>query len=197
MLTGITGGMGSGKTLIMTLLGYLEFLSGKSVQANYHLHFPFSYLNLNTIMEQIKNQTQLQNIVLLIDEIHIAFDARTSMSGRNRFGSYFVLQTRKRDVQLYFTTQSIWQVDIRIRENLDRMINCRNYAPNCFEYEIIDYRYESPVVKKITMNGSKIYNLYDTNEIIDPMRTPVKKDTRKNHHKKVVEVVEVVEEEEE
>jgi hypothetical protein len=106
------------------------------------------------------------------------------MSGRNRYGSYFVLQTRKRDVSLYFTTQSIWQVDIRIRENLDRLISCKNYAANSFEYEIIDYRYDPPVKKKIMLNGSLIYNLYDTSEIIDPMRTPAKKkDTRKNHHK--------------
>lgn len=194
-LTGITGGMGSGKTLFMTLLGYLEYLAGKSVQANYHLHFPFSYLNLTTIMEQIKNQQQLQNIVLLIDEIHIAFDSRSSMSSRNRYGSYFVLQTRKRDVSLYFTTQNIFQVDIRIRENLDRLVECQMYSPGMFQYVITDYRSGSPIVKKISLDGRVAYPLYDTREIIDPMQAPVKParvrgpDKRANHHKKLIPVI--------
>ena len=191
MLTGITGGMGSGKTLFMTLLGYLEYLYGKSVLANYHLHFPFNYLDLNMVMEQIKKQEQLLNIVLLIDEIHIAFDSRASMSGRNRYGSYFVLQTRKRDVSLYFTTQNIFQVDIRLRENLDRLVECRALGQDCFEYVVTDYRSGAPISKKIRLNGRVAYPLYDTREIIDPMQNGVKQprirspDKRANHHKKI------------
>ena len=194
-LTGITGGMGSGKTLIMTLLGYLEHLSGKKVLANYHLHFPFDYLSLNTVMEQIKDNVQLTNIVMLIDEMHIAFDARSSMSSRNRYGSYFVLQTRKRDVQLYFTTQSIWQVDIRVRENMDRMITCSKIGDNLFEYVICDYTQDPPITKKLRMNGVVAYQLYDTREIIDPMAATPKParvrgpDQRANHHKKQIPVI--------
>lgn len=171
MLTGIIGGIGSGKTLLMTLLGYLEHLNGRSVLANYHLHFPYAYLNLRDVLGAIMDKEQLEDIVMLIDEIHIAFDSRTSMTDRNRYGSYFVLQTRKRNVHLYFTSQSIWQVEVRIRENVDRLITCESLAkqgmPDVFRYHIIDYTTTNPTETTITMNGNICYSLYDTKEIID------------------------------
>ena len=167
MLTGIIGGLGSGKTLFMTVCGYLEYLTGRSVLSNYHLAFPYNYLKLSEIISKIRNKEQLQNVVLLIDEIHIAFDARCSMSDRNRYGSYFVLQTRKRDVHLYFTSQSIWQVDVRIRENLDRLVVCENLKNDIFRLTIMDYTKEPALERSVCMHGKAFYNLYDTKEIID------------------------------
>jgi len=104
---------------------------------------------------------------MLIDEMHIAFDARSSMSDRNKYGSYFVLQTRKRDVHLYFTTQSIWQVDVRVRENLDRIVACEKLGDDLFKLNIMDYTTDPPTSRRICMNGRIFYNLYDTKEIID------------------------------
>lgn len=167
MLTGITGGLGSGKTLFMTVLGYLEALNGREVLANYHLAFKYDYLKLSDILNKIKDKEQLNNVVMLIDEMHIAFDARSSMSDRNKYGSYFVLQTRKRDVHLYFTTQSIWQVDVRIRENLDRLVACEKLGDDIFRLNVMDYTKDPPKTRSVCMHGKRFYPLYDTREIID------------------------------
>jgi len=98
----------------------------------------------------------------------VYLDARSSMG--NRALSYFILQTRKRNVCLYYTTQRIAMIDRRLREHTMVLVECKdtgkpnhrfiivhdfrkgNVAPTCFSFAIQNY-----------------FKYYDTNEVVSPV----------------------------
>jgi len=175
MLTGIVGPLGAGKTLFMTKCLYDEFKKNNMhVYANYKLNFPYCELNINDLM---KKDSSLKNIAIGIDEFHIFFDSRVSASSRNRFTSYFILQTRKRNVNFYFTTQHIGQVDKRLRQQMHRLIVCnrtgidrdKDGKEDTFRLSIIDLTTTPNRIKYINFYGKKYFELYDTGEIIEPI----------------------------
>jgi thymidine kinase len=105
MIVGFIGDMGSGKTLSMVRLAYSLHLKGYTIYSNFKLFFPFEYFTLQDILSYAENSQNFTNTVFLIDEAHIFMDSRRSASARNLALSYFILQTRKQNVWLFFTTQ--------------------------------------------------------------------------------------------
>jgi len=175
MIIGITGPIGSGKTLFMTRCAYKEWqqhiekIKNKEMEivTNYKLNnIPFRYIDAN---ELFNIKTTLKNARLFIDEMHIFMDSRSSMNKSNKTLTHFILQTRHLGVHLYFTTQDISQVDIRLRRQLDMLAYCTpTLYEGWFKIRMIDYR----DVLNIRTNsfiycGSNYYDLYDTTEIVD------------------------------
>lgn len=174
MLTGVVGGLGSGKTLFVTKCLYDEYrLNHKKIMANYNLRFPHEKINVRRLLD---DNSQLHDIAVGIDEFHVFFDSRVSGSRRNRLTSYFVLQTRKRNVNLYFTTQNIGQVDKRMRQQMHRMIVCNRTGidsdhdglEDVFKINVIDMTVQPYKMKYYNFYGRKYFDLYDTNQIISP-----------------------------
>lgn len=117
----MTGVKGSGKTCYTTAGLCEAYQHGKQVYANYHLYFPYTPLDMEDIIENMGN---LQNVSIAIDEAQIYFDCRMSASKQNRLFSYLMLQSRKRNVDITMTSQQLWNVDVRIRRNLDYLCEC-------------------------------------------------------------------------
>lgn len=112
IIIAFVGTVGSGKTLSAVYEAYKYYkYKGYTVYSNIGLKFPHIKLNRKTLDALIKEKKGLQDAVLLMDEVHISVDSRSSMSKRNKAISYFVLQTRKRNVRLLYTTQHLHQVD--------------------------------------------------------------------------------------
>jgi len=137
------------------------------VFANYGVKFPHEKLDAKRL---VKMNADLQNCVILVDEIHILFDSRDSFTKRNKMGSYFVLQTRKRNVVFFGTTQTYKQCEKRIRENADFIVRCerlkkKGVKTDWFRYRVYD-GLSGAFVKKFQLQGSKYYGLYDTTEAI-------------------------------
>lgn len=153
--------MGGGKTLFMTSRGYRKYLAGYSVKANYGVRFPHEKLNAKSLEEM---GADLQDCVILGDEFHILIDSRDSMKKRNKTISYFILQTRKRGVHLYFTTQDEGQVDIRLRRMVDYWVYCRRIGKHHFRYRI--YNRRGRKLGTLILDGRKYYRLFDTTETI-------------------------------
>jgi len=84
-------------------------------------------VSLKQIIEWVKGDVQLRKAVLILDEVHVYIDSRSGMSKKNVILSYFVLQTRKRDVRLLYTTQFIDQVDKRLRQPTEVFVQCQNF----------------------------------------------------------------------
>jgi len=103
-----------------------------------------------------------------MDEIYIYMDSRLSMAKRNRMLSYFVFQTRKLGVTLYFTSQHIGQVDVRLRNMIDILCICKQTVKkNWFKIDMTDYR-NFPDIRQNTFiyNGSNYFSMYDTKELV-------------------------------
>ena len=179
MIVGIAGAIGSGKTCLLTRYAYLSYRRGRHILSNYHLKFPHRYFN---DVADLFSDSSLKNVFLAIDEMQILLDCRVSASKRNRLISYFILQTRKRNVDLYFTTQDIAMLDLRLLRHMDAYIKLRNVFvydkhsslvkkhPYLFFLRIHDYRdSDNIVIKDFYFDGRKFFDLYDTSEIIAPL----------------------------
>lgn len=181
MIIGIEGGLGSGKTILMTRYLVKDFLKGHKIYTNYKLkEIDFELLDLTTILDMHKNSFNLANCSLGIDEITVFADCRKSGSVLNRLISYFILQSRKRNVDIYFTTQNLGMIDLRLVNYMDVQIICekvkdskgqevKGYA----KYRVFDLRDIRNInINRFVLDISKYYKFYDTNEVILPPTLP-------------------------
>lgn len=173
MIIGIEGGLGSGKTLLLSKYLYKDSMAGFDVRANFGLKFKSNDLDVKELLE---TGIELKNVTIGIDEITVFIDCRKSMSKMNRLISYFILQSRKRNVNIYYTTQDFDMVDKRLIQHTHiQIIAEKIYYSDGREitdyrrYTILDFR-NPHNTKPITfiMDISKYYNIYDTDEIIKP-----------------------------
>ena len=178
MLIGIEGGLGSGKTLLMVRYLLKDFNKGNQIFSNFGLnHIPYKVLNVLEILDFDKENKSLIDISMGIDELTVFADCRTSIGKMNRLFSYFILQTRKRNVNLYYTTQNMMMIDKRVREHTDIQIFCEKIKDSDGEmiekkrhYTIWDFRdlHDIPKPTKFILDISKYFDYYDTNEVILP-----------------------------
>lgn len=171
MIIGITGKMGSGKTLFMTYLAYV-LSKEQNIISNYRLNFPHKIIKRSDILNYAQSKTQLKDCLLILDELQTIMDCRTSF--KNKIATYFMLQTRKRNVDMAWTSQQFWNVEKRIRENTDLVFTCNPIREGkTLKKIMIDIsRYEGRdtfyYLKTISLNNpEEYYKLYDSYEIVD------------------------------
>jgi len=178
MLIGIEGGLGSGKTI--QLIRYLNIDKreyNKHIMCNIALKdIDFEPVDVFKLLEYEKSETSLYNLTVGIDELTVFADCRTSTSKANRIMSYLVLQSRKRNVDIYYTTQSLQMIDFRITNHTPIIVFCEkifdekgNEIDDIRKYTIIDRC--NPKQPKLTcyyMDISVFYDLYNTDEIVKP-----------------------------
>jgi len=173
MIVGIDGGLGAGKTALMTSFLHEDMRKGFDVRANYGLNFKHKPFN---VLELLENKPNLKDISIGIDEITVFMDCRRSTSKMNTLISYFILQSRKRNVTLYYTTQDFNMVDLRLVNHTHIQINCNKiFSENGEEINdirkivVIDCRNPHDIKSNVLYADiSSIYNFYDTDEIILP-----------------------------
>ena len=163
-----TGSRGSGKTLSVVSKVYECHKRGMKVYSNIKLKFPHEKLT-PAMLSQIMSQKFLTNCCILLDELHTITDSRRSMKGLNIEWSYFFTQSRKRNVEVFATTQREMQVDVRYRNNCDFIVNCqkRDLSPRKFVIVETWFNLDSERERKyLNSEPEKTYSLYDTNEIV-------------------------------
>lgn len=175
-VVGFEGGLGSGKTLKMVSHLKRDAEKGRKIFANFKL-YGIKYTPLNVL--DLMANPDLKNVSIAIDEITVFVDCRNSASKMNQLISYFILQTRKRNVTLYFTTQDFNMTDLRLIRHTDIMVLCVKPIAWCKrnkkeiglyrKYTILDFRHGRDVKRKqFIMYIKPWFNYYDTNEIILP-----------------------------
>ena len=166
MIIGFVGMMGSGKTLSLTRRVYNLHKKGYKVYSNMHFEFDYEPLTLELLLAYTNDPELFKDCVIVLDEIHIFIDARRSVSKKNVLISYFLTQTRKKNVKLFWTSQQERQADIRLRQNTDVMVYCSN-----FEYDEEVFFINRNVLMdgrefKEWFRGEEYFGLYDTNQTI-------------------------------
>lgn len=117
-LIGIIGTMGTGKTLALTWLAYHQYNKFKrTVYSNYHL----TQIPYIPISSKIDVKDMVDGFVAL-DELWFWADSRKSTSHQNRFINGILLKSRKRMLEIGYTTQSLNQIDKRIRDNTNYLV---------------------------------------------------------------------------
>ena len=177
MIVGIIGKRGTDKTLTMakTVKDMLE--KGKTIYTNFHINKKSLNKKYHAKIHLLDNEFfknykdfKLYNCCLFIDEIYVYIDSRTSGSKRNRLWSYFINQTRKRDVDLYYTTQFFRQVELRLRENTEFFIYPAIIKQDklvLIYNKIYSYEDTLKLIGKERFIGNKYLDIYYKDEIIE------------------------------
>ena len=163
---GISGLLGSGKTLLLTVLGYYYEELGLDVKANYELDFG-EKVDINELIH-----FELEDCALLLDEIETLIDSRDN-SKNNRNLTYFFLQSRKRRVFLGFTSQLLGAIDKRLRFITPVVFHAHTRLNEFedFTYTPFIESFPVPEMKKVLEyeTAKKYFDLYDTEEVIYPL----------------------------
>lgn len=179
MLIGLEGGLGDGKTIMMVRYLNKDFNNGHDIYANFELKNGLKYnpIDLKELLSYKDKSLEFTNATLGIDEITVFVDCRTSSSKSNRIFSYFVLQSRKRSVNIYYTTQDLTMLEKRLLPHTHIIILCESIfdkngdmIKDWKNYSVIDYRNRRrPTINSFDMNIKPYYDFYDTDEVIEPL----------------------------
>jgi len=183
MLIGIEGNIGSGKTIYAIRCLKIDYNNNRKIISNTPL-FNIEYEDFN-IKKFMSNddiyRKSLNNATILLDEITVYMDCRLSGSKQNLLMGYLVLQSRKRNLDIYYTTQNLDLVDYK---RLVKYTNIIVYAQEIYvknpdgkteslenwrNYTIIDMRKYRDNVTQFNMKISPYFKFYDTDFIIEPL----------------------------
>lgn len=120
MLIHITGGLGSGKTLLATILAIDDDID-RNIYSNYKINSD-RYIELTPEMLS----TLYENSLILLDEAYTWLESRLSGRNINLYLTYILLQSRKRELDFIITDQIIGSIDVRFRIMTDYIIHCQN-----------------------------------------------------------------------
>jgi len=127
VLVSFEGVQGSGKTTAAVALAYEEWKhNGRRVITNQHLNFEHTRFSLEWFLEHLADH-ELEDCILFLDEMYQIADSRSSQSKLNKLFTYFVVQTRKRGVDLYLCTHHLDHIDLRLRRAVDIRGSCRYF----------------------------------------------------------------------
>jgi len=161
VLMGIVGTLGAGKTLSLTYIAYRNYKQGVKIFSNYDLKFPYTPVNsINDIMN-------IQQGFFAADELWVWLDSRSSMRKRNMLIGNILLTSRKKGVNFSFTAQRLKNIDVRIRSVMD-FIALPKMSPSGKVCRLFVFTYpDLNLIKSYKFLTEPIFELYDTNEIID------------------------------
>jgi hypothetical protein len=168
MLIGVMGKMGAGKTLSCSILAsFLHARTGAPLSANYGLRGSDPIESLDDVEEK-------EGGIMVFDEVWLSADARAWKD--NVKLTHWVNQTRKKKMIVFYTTQHIRQVEMRMRNGTDVLIYVEKKPEGHwltfidFQYKTIGRRYLIP--HEVAKN---FYGLYDTYEVLKPLTWGKKK----------------------
>ncbi|KKL03928.1 hypothetical protein LCGC14_2621220 [marine sediment metagenome] len=129
MILSLEGVQGTGKTTVAVAIAYEEWLESgkqKKIISNVHLGFEYTHFDLAFFLEHLVDG-ELENCILILDEMYQIADSRSSATKINKLFTYFAVQTRKRDVDLYICTHHLDHIDLRLRRSVDIRGACRYF----------------------------------------------------------------------
>lgn len=186
MLIAISGKEDTGKTLVAIKKLYEGYELNFPIWSNIHLSFPHKRLYSIEELKKIKNS------LILLDELWESADSRKSGSEMNLAFSRYSNQHRKRNVNIYYTTQDFFQMDLRIRKNTDILYlpEIKKYKKNNVVYKIVKVEAykrknnELLALKGFAFVGNRYYKLYNTYEYVEPLTIYADGCNSEKEHKK-------------
>lgn len=188
-----TGSRGSGKTLSMVhwVKQRVKKDPRTRVWSNFKIHFSDNgsingWQSFPLEMDYLLEFSQdLRNGIVVIDELELFVDSMRGNTIMNRLIGYLTMQTRKRNLGVYFGIISFFWADRRLRFLTDMIFQCRDLATTPYGlkrrlprghhiiWKPVDYSGELTGVRKMylptrILNAKGYWNNYDTYETMDP-----------------------------
>lgn len=115
VLFGVVGELGAGKTLSMSYLAWNNWKrKGRKLYSNYNLYgVPF------TKVKSIPDLQKMSAGFFAADELWLWVDSWASKSQKSQIISSILLRSRKREITIAYTAQSMQQINNRIRNITD------------------------------------------------------------------------------
>lgn len=172
MIIGIAGYGGSGKTLLaVSIVRHLQ-LHGYKVITNL-LSYKYRDYDLITELPELMHEMVYNHSlvnekrVALVDEIQNIIDSRESMHSANKQISRILFQLRKARIDMIYTLQDYYSVDVRLRRITERLL-----MP---EYDEITHKMSITITDKngielghtMLIINPAVYELYNTYEFLD------------------------------
>lgn len=155
------GKMGTGKTLTASVLAsYIHNLTGIPLYANYALEGAEK-------IKDLKDMWALDTAIFVFDEIWLTMDSR--LWKNNVTLTRWINQTRKKKLLVFYTTQHISQVEMRVRKATDILIYTERIATGHW-LNFIDYQYNQLGRRYLLEHPERFYNLYNTYEVLEPIK---------------------------
>lgn len=164
MLTAFVGNLGQGKTYSMTVLAsYLHAKYDLPIYANYKLHDAIMLRSFDDVLNA-------KHGIVCLDEAHIFLDSRGFKDPNSQKATHWLLQTRKKDLIVLYTTQNFGQVDIRMRRITDYLALCKKQKGRGISMQFVDAQ-EMKLLRRQTILEplERFYHLYDTKEVVTPI----------------------------
>jgi hypothetical protein len=166
---------GNGKTLCLTFVGYLDYLSGRDVISNYKTSFS-EFVSTERIAEMVIYE-DIRDTTILVSELQLYMNSLGVNTKELRsFVGSVIGQSRKRNTDIHYDTQRYTDIHPRIRVQTDRAFLPRKFhgdgkpcqLDRCEKKHFIylyqhDPYMEHPIVK---LQADQFGGLYDTNEIV-------------------------------
>jgi len=182
-----SGGIrGNGKTQTATYYAYRDYQQGRKVLTNYKTTFS-TMMSTKEIVDYIFD-SELRNITVVIDEIQVILNSIGTKGTVLKFVEQLLNQSRKRNVDIWYTTQRYLNVHVRLRQQTDILLEPYKLdvipiegtnrfkidtshvctIDSCNKPHIIVVKSKVPFVAKpiALLKAWKTGELYDTNEII-------------------------------
>lgn len=117
-LHAFVGTLGSGKTIALTWWAAQQYNKGRKIFSNYKLGFPHYKVTHPDQLDQMREGAAA------LDELWLWMDSRCSGDELNKMRTYVLGKSRKRKLDIGYTTQNLMQIDKRVRNVTDWV-----YAP--------------------------------------------------------------------
>jgi hypothetical protein len=190
--TAIIGAPRTGKTLYLTMIGYLEFLSGRKIYANYPIYFPHTHLDIEDLLSIQHMEMDIYPKTVLIQEASKWFDSRRSGRKENVMLSSFTGQSGKREIDIFYDDQFMTRIDSGLRDITDvsymsEAMPRHPEKPIIFRYSQFIRYFAVDMHKAIILPAfymEQYYSMYDTRKPTESLEGT--KDNKKKEKKKKV-----------
>lgn len=174
LIEGVSGAenLGSGKTLYLIRNLVTDYLNGRKIFCNIKINgIEYTQFFIEDCLDEEKTDL-FRNATIGIDEITMFMDCRHSM--QNTFLSYIFLQSRKRHLDFYLTTQDYTMLDgrllpyIAIHVILELIFDENNNPIKDYrKVTVIDLRNRLNIISNsFIMEITQWFKYYDTDEIV-------------------------------
>lgn len=174
LICGLFGNVGKYKTALATLIVLFYVSRGIPVYTNYTVSFA-KYAHLIHKLSITKLlELEVDRGMILIDEVYTIAESRVSTSKVNRFFSYFIFQSRKLHVDIFYTAQLTSSVDLRLYNLTDQKIACFGLGSGgVVKFKRVWDKNGRTKKKSISIPfavfNSLVFNHYDTYNPVDPL----------------------------
>lgn len=168
LVIGWFGRMGAGKTLNMVKWAVLfSELTGRKIYSQIKINHK-NWISFSDFREL----EEVRHAIILFDEIHTLFDSRKWDSKLQQKFTYWFTQTRKMYNTIFYTSQTLDQLEKRVRNNTQFVVLCtkdrkRGEMFESFYNTEFGFSQAQFLSRKVFTKPELIYNLYDTRQLIN------------------------------